>query len=70
MRGPAANGVGVNAFRLAGADENGIRFMAAASLAKGSGERVIAQTQTHHTIMDRLVVQDATLASTRKTPRR
>jgi len=68
--GPVANGVGVNAFPLASVNQNGILFTnAVQKLEKTGADNPIAQTQTHHTIMDRLVVQEASLANYRKNPK-
>ncbi|CAA9210817.1 MAG: Molybdopterin oxidoreductase, iron-sulfur binding subunit [uncultured Adhaeribacter sp.] len=60
--GPAANGVGANAYKLVTTANNGLTYYSPVTIEKTGAQKTIAQTQTHHTIMDRLVVQEATLA--------
>jgi MoCo/4Fe-4S cofactor protein with predicted Tat translocation signal len=68
--GKAANGVGGNAYPLAAVTNNGILFSnTVTSIEKTGAEVPIAQTQTHHTIMDRLVVQESTLEAYKKNPK-
>jgi len=68
--GPVANNVGANAYPLATTTPNGILFSnAVQKIEKTGADNPIAQTQTHHTIMDRLVVQEASLANYRKNPK-
>jgi MoCo/4Fe-4S cofactor protein with predicted Tat translocation signal len=67
--GKAANGVGANAYPLAAVTNNGILFTNAVTIEKTGAEVPIAQTQTHHTIMDRLVVQESTLDAYKKNPK-
>jgi molybdopterin-containing oxidoreductase family iron-sulfur binding subunit len=68
--GPVANSVGANAYPLAAVTANGLLFSNAVQEIKKTGAEVtIAQTQTHHTIMDRLVVQEASLEEYRKNPK-
>lgn len=59
--GPAANGVGANAYKLVGATGNSSTYYTPVTIEKTGAQKPIAQTQTHHTIMDRLVVQESTL---------
>lgn len=69
--GKSANGVGKNAYPLA-SFTGGLLTLAAfdAKLAKGSGRREIAQTQTHDTVMGRkAVLQESVLASYQKDPK-
>ncbi|RDC61552.1 TAT-variant-translocated molybdopterin oxidoreductase [Adhaeribacter pallidiroseus] len=67
--GPAANGVGANAYKLISVNNNGLVYGNTVSLKKTGAQKPIAQTQTHHTIMDRLVVQESTLDKYKKDPK-
>jgi len=67
--GMVANNVGVNAYPLATVTNNGISFQNGVKIEKTGAEKLIAQTQTHHTIMDRNVVQEASLVDYRKNPK-
>ncbi|KAA5549578.1 TAT-variant-translocated molybdopterin oxidoreductase [Adhaeribacter rhizoryzae] len=67
--GPVANQVGVNVYPLAATNQNGVLYINGVTLKKTGAEKVIAQTQTHHTIMDRNVVQEASLDAYRKNPK-
>ncbi|RZJ59830.1 MAG: 4Fe-4S dicluster domain-containing protein, partial [Hymenobacter sp.] len=70
MAGKVGNSVGENAFPLAQVGRDGIIYTNNVTL-KGTGANSpIAQTQTHHTIMDRReVVQENTLAKYRENPK-
>ncbi|RYZ51407.1 MAG: molybdopterin oxidoreductase, partial [Sphingobacteriales bacterium] len=67
--GPAAKQVGGNVYPFAQANENGVRFINTVSLEKTGENKEIAQIQTHHTLMGRIVVQDSTLAKYQKDPK-
>ncbi|QMU27199.1 TAT-variant-translocated molybdopterin oxidoreductase [Adhaeribacter radiodurans] len=64
--GPVANGVGANAFKLVSLTNNSLTYYTPVTIEKTRAQKEIAQTQTHHTIMDRLVVQEATLSNYQK----
>ncbi|WP_299991759.1 TAT-variant-translocated molybdopterin oxidoreductase [uncultured Pontibacter sp.] len=66
---PTAKGRGANAFPIATVADNAILFAGAVQLEKTGSTVEIAQMQTHHTIMDRLVVQENTLANYQKNPK-
>ncbi|PKV66297.1 TAT-variant-translocated molybdopterin oxidoreductase [Pontibacter ramchanderi] len=66
---PTAKGRGANAFPIATVADNGILFTGAVQLEKTGSTVEIAQTQTHHTIMDRIVVQENTLANYKSNPK-
>lgn len=67
--GKAANGVGVNAYPYVAFANNSLSYAAQnVRVTKTSGNREIAQTQTHHTIMGRSVVQEARLSQYQKDP--
>ncbi|NDK54583.1 TAT-variant-translocated molybdopterin oxidoreductase [Pontibacter fetidus] len=66
---PVAKGVGANAFPIASVVNNGIVYTSPVKIEKTSATSEIAQMQTHHTIMDRLVVQENTLAQYIKNPK-
>lgn len=68
LAGKVADNVGENAYPLAATAENGIQFNTVVDLAKVSGSKEIAQTQTHHTVMGRIVVQESTLDKYKKDP--
>jgi MoCo/4Fe-4S cofactor protein with predicted Tat translocation signal len=68
--GKVADGVGANAYPLATVSNNGILYANSVSIEKTGAEVPIAQTQTHHTIMDRLVVQEASLEAYKKDPKK
>ncbi|MDX2303014.1 MAG: TAT-variant-translocated molybdopterin oxidoreductase [Microscillaceae bacterium] len=61
ISGKVGTGVGVNVFPLAGTD-----FQNDVKIEKISGKDAIAQTQTHHTIMGRDIIQGATLKEYQK----
>jgi Fe-S-cluster-containing dehydrogenase component len=67
--GKVADNVGKNAYPLASVTANGIVYTNTVTIKKTGAELPIAQTQTHHTIMDRLVVQEASLEDYRKNPK-
>ncbi|OON69170.1 TAT-variant-translocated molybdopterin oxidoreductase [Hymenobacter sp. CRA2] len=61
--GKVGDKVGANAYPLAQLRNGAIMYTGVATLAGAGSKQPIAQTQTHHTIMDRKpVVQEATLA--------
>jgi len=68
--GKSANGVGKNVFPFASLVNGVVMFSAfSATVAKASGRREIAQTQTHETVMGRqAVLQESVLASYVKDP--
>ena len=69
--GKSANGVGKNAYPLATIADGFIMYAAfGAKVEKASGSHVIAQTQTHDTVMGRTaVLQESVLASYQKNPK-
>ena len=68
--GKAGDKVGENAAALAMVGANGIQYMNVVTLAKTEATSPIAQTQTHHTLMDRKpVVQENTLAKYKENPK-
>ncbi len=66
---PVANGLGANAFPIATVADGSIIYTGSVQLKKTGSNSPIAQTQTHHTIMDRLVVQENTLANYKDNPK-
>ena len=70
LAGKAGDQVGANAAPLAMAGPNGLMYHNVVTLAKTDATSPIAQTQTHHTIMDRKpVVQENTLAKYKENPK-
>ena len=70
LAGKAGDKVGENAAPLALAGANGVRYMNVVTLAKTEATSPIAQTQTHHTLMDRKpVVQENSLVNYKKNPK-
>ncbi|RYU78023.1 TAT-variant-translocated molybdopterin oxidoreductase [Hymenobacter persicinus] len=70
MAGKVGDKVGANAYPLASMNGNNIVYSNTVTLEKTGAESPIAQTQTHHTIMDRRpVVQESTLAQYIKNPK-
>ncbi|MCB2407540.1 TAT-variant-translocated molybdopterin oxidoreductase [Hymenobacter lucidus] len=70
MAGKVGDKVGANAYPLAVVRDNGIVYTNTVTLEKTGAQSPIAQTQTHHTIMDRKpVVQESTLAQYIKDPK-
>ena len=68
--GMVADQVGANAFPLISLTDNALNYVATATIEGTGANETIAQTQTHHTIMDRRpVVQEATLAQYIKDPK-
>jgi MoCo/4Fe-4S cofactor protein with predicted Tat translocation signal len=67
--GKVGNAAGVNAYPLVGSADGTLMFAATGVQVVKAAEKarvVLAQTQTHHTIMDRLVVQESTLSKYRE----
>ncbi|WP_375417059.1 TAT-variant-translocated molybdopterin oxidoreductase [uncultured Hymenobacter sp.] len=70
LAGKVGDNVGENAFPLAMVGPTGIMYQNVVTLTKTDATSPIAQTQTHHTIMDRKpVVQENTLAAYIKNPK-
>jgi MoCo/4Fe-4S cofactor protein with predicted Tat translocation signal len=70
MAGKVGDKVGENAYPLAMAGKEGIIYTNTVTLKKTGANSPIAQTQTHHTIMDRReVVQENTLKKYRENPK-
>jgi len=70
MAGRVGDNVGENAFPLAQVGKDGIIYTNAVTLKATGANSPIAQTQTHHTIMDRReVVQENTLEKYRENPK-
>ncbi|WP_310397088.1 TAT-variant-translocated molybdopterin oxidoreductase [Hymenobacter sp.] len=70
LAGKAGDKVGENAAPLALVGASGIQYMNVVTLAKTEATSPIAQTQTHHTIMDRKpVVQENSLVNYKKNPK-
>jgi len=70
LAGKAGDKVGENAAPLAMVGANGIQYMNVVTLAKTEATSPIAQTQTHHTLMDRKpVVQENSLVNYIKNPK-
>ncbi|MBJ6116929.1 TAT-variant-translocated molybdopterin oxidoreductase [Pontibacter sp. BT310] len=66
---PVAKGLGANAFPIATVANNSISYTSPVKIEKTNATSEIAQMQTHHTIMDRLVVQENTLAKYKENPK-
>ncbi|MCJ8165289.1 TAT-variant-translocated molybdopterin oxidoreductase [Pontibacter sp. E15-1] len=66
---PVAKNVGANALAVATVIDNTILYTGPVTLEKTGATSPIAQVQTHHTIMDRLVVQESTLAKYKENPK-
>ncbi|QCR21014.1 TAT-variant-translocated molybdopterin oxidoreductase [Pontibacter sp. SGAir0037] len=66
---PVVKGIGANAFPIARVVDNSILFSGPVQIAKTDATNPIAQLQTHHTIMDRIVVQENTLAKYQENPK-
>ncbi|RDV13131.1 4Fe-4S dicluster domain-containing protein [Pontibacter diazotrophicus] len=66
---PVANGLGANAYPAATVVDNTVLYTGPVTLEKTGATSPIAQLQTHHTIMDRLVVQENTLAKYKENPK-
>ncbi|MGB3617809.1 MAG: TAT-variant-translocated molybdopterin oxidoreductase [Catalinimonas sp.] len=67
--GKAGRDVGKNAYPMVSATRDGMRYSAVnVEIAPGEGERQIAQTQTHGTMMARPIVQEARLTEYKQDP--
>ncbi|OKL39460.1 TAT-variant-translocated molybdopterin oxidoreductase [Pontibacter flavimaris] len=66
---PVAKGLGANAFPIATVNDNAVLYTSGVKLEKTNATSPIAQTQTHHTIMDRIVVQENTFAKYKENPK-
>jgi molybdopterin-containing oxidoreductase family iron-sulfur binding subunit len=66
---PVAKGLGANAYPIATVVDNTILYTGPVTIEKTNATSPIAQIQTHHTIMDRLVVQENTLAKYKENPK-
>ena len=66
---PVAKGLGANAMPVVTVADNTILYTGPVTIEKTGALSPIAQVQTHHTIMDRLVVQENTLAQYKKNPK-
>ncbi|RAU83537.1 TAT-variant-translocated molybdopterin oxidoreductase [Pontibacter arcticus] len=66
---PVAKGLGANAFPIATVSGSTILFSGPVRIERTEAVSEIAQMQTHHTIMDRLVVQENTLAKYKENPK-
>lgn len=67
--GRVANGVGKNAYHLVAlVNESAMYGATDVSVTKAEGFTPIAQTQTHHTIMGRAIVQESTLDKYKENP--
>ncbi len=66
--GKAGNGVGKNAYPLAGLANGVVQFNTTATLKKAAGTYELAQTQTHHTIEGRNIVRETTFREYQKDP--
>ncbi|UOQ52815.1 TAT-variant-translocated molybdopterin oxidoreductase [Hymenobacter cellulosivorans] len=70
MAGKVGDNVGANVYPMAMVRDNSIIYANTVTLEKTGAQSPIAQTQTHHTIMDRKpVVQESTLAKYIENPR-
>lgn len=70
LAGKVGSKVGANAYPLAAVRGNSLQYSGTVTLEKTGAKSPIAQTQTHHTVMDRKpVVQEATLAEYIKNPK-
>jgi MoCo/4Fe-4S cofactor protein with predicted Tat translocation signal len=67
--GQAANNVGANVYPLVSVVDNGLVYANTVTLEKVGADKPIAQTQTHHTVMGRIVVQESTLKQYKKDPK-
>ncbi len=66
---PVAKGVGANAYPIATVVNNNVILSGGVKIEKTGATSEIAQMQTHHTIMDRNVVQENTLANYKANPK-
>ncbi|ALI97948.1 TAT-variant-translocated molybdopterin oxidoreductase [Rufibacter tibetensis] len=67
--GQAANNVGANVYPLVTVAGDSLQFSNTVTLEKVGADKPIAQTQTHHTVMGRIVVQENTLKEYQKDPK-
>ncbi|MFD3002298.1 TAT-variant-translocated molybdopterin oxidoreductase [Pontibacter toksunensis] len=65
---PVAKGLGANAYPVATVVDNTVMYVGPVTIEKTGATNPIAQMQTHHTIMDRLIVQENTLEKYRENP--
>jgi MoCo/4Fe-4S cofactor protein with predicted Tat translocation signal len=66
---PVIKGLGANAFRATRVSGNNVIYNTPVRIEKTDVISPIAQVQTHHTVMDRLVVQENTLEQYQKNPK-
>jgi MoCo/4Fe-4S cofactor protein with predicted Tat translocation signal len=66
--GKVGDKVGSNAYPLLPIQSNAVAYWNVVNLEKTGADRPIAQIQTHHTIMGRRIVQEATLTQYREDP--
>ncbi|MCC9138299.1 TAT-variant-translocated molybdopterin oxidoreductase [Pontibacter silvestris] len=66
---PVAKGLGANAYPLITVSDNALIYSVPVKIEKTDANSPIAQTQTHHTVMDRIVVQENTLAKYKEDPK-
>ncbi|HEY8401869.1 MAG TPA: 4Fe-4S dicluster domain-containing protein, partial [Cytophagaceae bacterium] len=67
--GKVGDNVGVDVYPFVNFDNSSLDYTpGVVTVAKATGTRKLAQTQTHHTLMARPIVQDATLAEYQKDP--
>ncbi|WP_205503028.1 TAT-variant-translocated molybdopterin oxidoreductase [Rufibacter psychrotolerans] len=67
--GQAANNVGANVYPLVTVAGDSLVYANTVTLEKVGADKPIAQTQTHHTVMGRIVVQESTLAKYKQDPK-
>ncbi|MFB9864181.1 TAT-variant-translocated molybdopterin oxidoreductase [Rufibacter immobilis] len=67
--GQAGNNVGANVYPLVSVAGDSLIYSNTVEIEKAGGDKPIAQTQTHHTVMGRIVVQENTLANYKKDPK-
>ncbi|TXK50746.1 4Fe-4S dicluster domain-containing protein [Pontibacter qinzhouensis] len=67
---PVVRGLGANAFPITTVANNAVSYSSVVKIEKTDATSPIAQMQTHHTIMDRLVVQENTLANYQADPKK
>ncbi|WP_066837624.1 TAT-variant-translocated molybdopterin oxidoreductase [Rufibacter ruber] len=67
--GQAANNVGANVYPLVTVSDNALQYTNTVTIEKAGTDKPIAQTQTHHTVMGRNVVQESTLGKYKQDPK-
>ncbi|MFC6997894.1 TAT-variant-translocated molybdopterin oxidoreductase [Rufibacter roseus] len=67
--GQAANNIGANVYPFVTVSDNALQYNNVVTITKVGAEKPIAQTQTHHTVMGRIVVQESTLAKYKQDPK-